>query len=333
MDGGNESAPAPQEGAGAEPAVQEVGQEPQGRTAPPERGLAALRADRGETDEHIDQLVEDNDEVQEVAPEDGKRRFVVKVDGEEREISEEELVSDYQLKQASYKRMQEAASERKALTSILEGLQQGNAQTMEAFMQKLGKDPLEFAEYIARKYVERAQMSDEERQKHDLQSELDQMRAEREHYQKERYDRALEQETQVQYQQILGEYDKVLTGNGFEKGSPAYELMVRNMARAHRDASANGVDIPIADLYEMTRRDMEALAQQYVRTQPADKLASGIGEERMRELRQHNIQQLPTVRKIPKGGKAENPFRKPKKQALQTYRSGSVNSFRDLLDE
>jgi len=328
MDGGNETAPAPAEGA-AEP--QETP-----KAQAPTRGFAALREaaePATEQSEHVDQLVEDNEEVEEVAPENGKRRFVVKVDGEEREISEEELVNDYQLKAASYKRMQEAANERKALTTILEGLQKGDAGTMEAFMQKLGKDPIEFAEHIARKYVERSQMSEEERQKADLQAELDRMRAERDHFEKERYSRALEAETQVQYNQILGEYDQVLTANGFEKGSPAYELMVRNMARGHRDASRNGVEIPIKDLYEMTARELETLAQQYVRTQPADKLASGIGEERMRELRQHNIEQLPAVRKIPKAQKAQNPFRKPKAEPLKTYRSGSINSFRDLLDE
>ena len=72
--------------------------------------VEAVDEDQAEADEADDED-EDDTETDEVEVE----VYTVKVDGEEQEATLDDLIENYQLKQASHKRLQEAAEERKAL--------------------------------------------------------------------------------------------------------------------------------------------------------------------------------------------------------------------------
>lgn len=79
-----------------------------------------------ETDEQLlEEASDDSDDVEEY--------YTVKIDGEERNVTADELVKSYQLEQAAQKRMQEAATERKEV----EAERQAIAQQREQYEQAL----------------------------------------------------------------------------------------------------------------------------------------------------------------------------------------------------
>ena len=92
--------------------------------------VEAVEEDQAETDE-IDEEDEDEAETEEVEVD----VYTVKVDGEEQEATLDDLIENYQLKQASHKRLQEAAEERKALEAERASFKDTEAQYEQAVKQ------------------------------------------------------------------------------------------------------------------------------------------------------------------------------------------------------
>ena len=109
----------------------------------------------------------------------GPRRHKVKVDGEEREVTDDDLIRDYQLKEASYKRMEEASKLSKQLKPFLpvvEALRNGDL----AVLKQLGvpKDALrKFSEQELLEYLEEQELSPEEKAKRQAEKERDEYKA------------------------------------------------------------------------------------------------------------------------------------------------------------
>ena len=106
------------------------------------------------------------------AASEGPRKHRVKVDGKELEVSDDDLIRDYQLKEASYKRMEEASKLSKSLQPylpVIEALQKGDL----GVLKKLGvpKEAL-------RKFSEQ-ELSPEERRAREAERERDKIKAER----------------------------------------------------------------------------------------------------------------------------------------------------------
>lgn len=66
-----------------------------------------------------------------------KKLFKVKVDGQDFEVPEDELLKDYQLKQASQKRFQEAAAKEREAQAVMQAIENGDVKFLE---KKLGKE-------------------------------------------------------------------------------------------------------------------------------------------------------------------------------------------------
>ena len=115
------------------------------------------------------------------AASEGPRKHRVKVDGKELEVSDDDLIRDYQLKEASYKRMEEASKLSKSLQPylpVIEALQKGDL----GVLKKLGvpKEALrKFSEQELIEYLEEQELSPEERRAREAERERDKIKAER----------------------------------------------------------------------------------------------------------------------------------------------------------
>lgn len=144
-----------------------------------------------------------DDSVQ-AAPEE-KRKFQVKIDGEDREIDEDELVKDYQLRSSSYKRMEDAsklAKDAQPYVELVQALKKGDLKVLK----KLGipADALrEFSEKELLAYIEDQDRSPAEKRAVDAERERDQLKAEREEFDK----RATENQRAVAADKAAGEID------------------------------------------------------------------------------------------------------------------------------
>jgi len=105
------------------------------------------------------EATEDNDEQPEEAFEesdDVEEYYTVKIDGEEKQVTADELVKNYQLEQAAQRRMQEAASERKQAEAERQVIAQQREQYEQALnvlsQQLMVKEPTQ--EYWEKLYAE-----------------------------------------------------------------------------------------------------------------------------------------------------------------------------------
>lgn len=103
-------------------------------------------------------------------PAEAPRKFKVKVDGQELEVSEEDLLRGYQTREAADKRFKEGAQARKEaeayraeVNSVLE-LMQKDPRGFAEKAKGLGINPAEFAEAILRPIVEEEIAAEEEKQ-------------------------------------------------------------------------------------------------------------------------------------------------------------------------
>jgi len=117
-------------------------------------------------------------ENQESASSEPRKRRV-KIDGEEREVSDDDLVRDYQLKESSYKRMEEAsklAKSVKPFLPVIEAIKNGDL----SVLKQLGipKEALrKFSEKELLEYIEEQEMTPEQRRARDAEMERDMYKA------------------------------------------------------------------------------------------------------------------------------------------------------------
>jgi hypothetical protein len=104
------------------------------------------------------------------------RLFKVKIDGEEREVPEDILIRDYQLREASQSKMTEAAKMRQQAEEALKLIK---GDTKEA-LRRLGIDPYEFAQRVAAEQIEDEMLSPEQKEMRDTKKQLAEFQREKE---------------------------------------------------------------------------------------------------------------------------------------------------------
>ena len=143
------------------------------------------------------------------------KKFKVKVDGSEQEVSEQELIANYQKAQASQKRFQEAAQLKQEAQQQMEALKFARENPIE-FFRATGVNAKEFAERVLLQELEESMLSSEEKELRELRnykSKLEQQEQQRLTLQQEQQRLALEEQTA---QEIENEILEVLTASNLK---------------------------------------------------------------------------------------------------------------------
>ena len=143
------------------------------------------------------------------------KKFKVKVDGSEQEVSEQELIANYQKAQASQKRFQEAAQLKQEAQQQMEALKFARENPIE-FFKMTGVNAKEFAEKVLLEELEESMLSPQEKELRDLRnykSKLEQQEQQRLTLQQEQQRLALEEQTA---QEIENEILEVLTASNLK---------------------------------------------------------------------------------------------------------------------
>jgi hypothetical protein len=142
-------------------------------------------------------------------------KIKVKVDGQDLEVSQEDLVRDYQMRQASQKRFQEAAQLKQEAQQQMEALKFARENPIE-FFRATGVNAKEFAEKVLLQELEESMLSPEEKELRELRnykSKLEQQEQQRLTLQQEQQRLALEEQTA---QEIENEILEVLTASNLK---------------------------------------------------------------------------------------------------------------------
>lgn len=106
----------------------------------------------------------------------------VKIDGKIKKVTKEDLIKDYQIKEASYKRIEKAEAlkeEVKPYLSIVRALKKGDLSVLKELGLKR-EDVLNFSEKELQAYIEEQQLSPEQREAKEAKEERDALRKEKE---------------------------------------------------------------------------------------------------------------------------------------------------------
>jgi len=219
-------------------------------------------------------------------PKEAPRRLKVKVNGNEQEIEEAELVRDYQLKQASYAKMQEAAEMKTKLMEIIQILKTDPKRALSHEM--VGVDVRKFAEQILAEQLEEDLMDDKDKALRAKERELEEFR-QREAKQKEAERlQAEEAEMQRHFETYKNLVNKAVALTGTPGSKTLYNRMITYLQAAeHSDILPSPEELAQA-VMEEDRGYFSAVSKDL----PMEKLAALLGEDTLKALRKWDSERI-----------------------------------------
>lgn len=252
-------------------------------------------------------------------PAEGSRTFKLKVDGEELEVTEEELLRGFQLRKASDKRFQEAADLRKKAEEVINLLKTDPRKALQH--PEIGVDTRSLAEEILKEHLDLELMDENERKIHELQQKLktaeEQKKQEEVDKQRQEAER-LEIEYAEQYQKDI---NSALEGSGLPKTNYTMNRMIHYM----QQAIDYGYEASAKDIVELVREDYHSDIKQMFSAADATILARILGEDGLKKVRGVDVQRL----KDPKG----NPVPGEKQAAAKKRKKGATKTLDDVFAE
>lgn len=246
---------------------------------------------------------------------DTVKKYKVKVDGEELEVDEDELLKGYQKHKGASKAFQEAAELRKQSEQLVKMLKD-NKGRVDVF-KKLGIDVRQFAEDYLLEQLEEERLSPDEKEKREIRRKLAEYeskdKAEKERLQKE----SLEQKLQQRYAIIQREID-TLVANQTELPKTNY---VKERLIMYVDRMAGKPEyehVKLADLLPLVKQDLIEQQKQLFAESDYDSLEKLYGPDIMKKFRQAEAKKLKqgTIHNTQKPNTKPNTQTKAKKTGM-----------------
>ncbi len=274
-----------------------------------------------------------------------ERKFKVKVSGEEREVTETELISRYQKEAAAEKKFEEAAKIRKQHDALVKALQTGQghlvlqklppdvrANTIRALLQSGDEHVSQTVKQFVTEQLKFEQMSPEEQENYRIRQENERYKRDSERQAKEAHARR-QAETQAKYAQY---YQQELPKHLQAAGLPVNAHSMKRMAAYEEYNISHKQNWSLADIAQKVRAEYEAEDQaRFSGTQAADllkkislkdftgeQLEALLGEEAANRLREHQVAKLkPNTPVKPRDDHGRfKPAEPPKRKGLEEFR-------------
>jgi len=233
------------------------------------------------------------------------RLLKLKVDGQEFELPESEVITLAQQGKSAGKRFQEAAAAKKEAEQIVNFLK---ANPKEA-MRKLGIDPRKFSEDTLMEIITQEQMSPEQRKAIENENRLKEYEA--------REKQAQEQSRQAQLAELershMESYDKMFVQALTESGLPKTPYTVKRMAELTLVNVKRGLNLEPSQLAKIVREDYQNEMKALYGQADGDALLELLGKEGVKKLSKAQLTQYKSKhvnnavkRDEPKDGKPQN---------------------------
>jgi hypothetical protein len=260
----------------------------------------------------------------EVTPE--VRKLKLKVDQNEVEMSESEVIALAQKGQGAEKRFQEAAQMRKEAEAVVKFLRENPREAMKQF----GIDVRKFSEDVLMEHLTEQSLTPEQKKQRDTDTELKKYR-DREKAETERQQKEL---TAKQEQELVQHYTKTFSEALEASGLPKTNETVARMARYQQQANRKGYEVPPADLAKLVRSDYEAEQKALYSNLDGDKLMEVLGKDIVSKLSKAQIAKLkagqPTHTKVAPQKKVQDKAVSTSKQSTQDWKTFQKNNRRPI---
>lgn len=226
------------------------------------------------------------------AVKDAIRKFKVKVDGEELEIDEAQLISDYQTKRAADKRFQEAARLRKSAEEVIQLLKTDPRAALRH--PAINADERALAETILAEQLEDEMMDPKDKQIKLLQRQL-QQQAEADAKAKKEAEAAQLSAAEAQY---VEQYQKDISHALTTAGLPITNATVRSMTSYLQNALEAGYDMQPAQVVDLVKQDYQKQLKELFSASDGQTIAALLGEDGLKKVRAMDIARLKSPEQV-----------------------------------
>ena len=264
-------------------------------TEPDEDDPAAMDA---ELAEHIDPDKEvtegEKPAEQKKPPEQAEaRKFKVKVDGQELEVDEKELVTGYQRAAAANKKFEQAAALQKSMTAFVEKLRADPLSVLTD--QRLGLNFREVAEKFLIDQLQQEQMTPEQRELHDARKKLTAYEESQKKQREAQEAAELEQRTNEWAQQIEKQFSESIKKVGVPLNERTISLMAQLAEQAENENEVRSQrGLPPLEynsdlLADAVKRYLAQEKRQLLESMDPDEMRAFLGKERLDKIRQADV--------------------------------------------
>lgn len=238
------------------------------------------------------------------------KKYKVKIEGEEIEVDESELISGYQLRKASDKKFQEAAMYKKQAEEFVKLLKTDPIKVLKD--PRLGHDLRKLAEDYLIQELNEEMMDPKEKELRDAKAKLQAFEEEKRRIQEEEQTRQQEELKQKYAQDYVQSFTKALD----QSGLPRTEHTVKRMAYYMHQAVKRGLSLQPTDVVDLVKQDYINEQKALYSNLDGDTLLQILGEDIAGKIRKSDIQRLKNPKQTPiqrTTSQASVPDRKPSK--------------------
>jgi len=222
-----------------------------------------------------------------------RKRYKVKVDGEEAEVDEDELLRGYQTTRAAMKRMEEVAQLRGQLESFVKDFQTDPVSTLKKLAAIPGEKGAQFRDAVEKFLYEELQKEKMTPEQRELAEAKEKLRAAEE--QRKAVEESQRQaKLQAAQAHWAKKYDEEITAALQDPniGLPKTPATVRRMAELMGKSLRAGLDIPATDVARLVREEYLEAQREVVSNLDGEQLVRYLGEDVAKKIRAYDVARL-----------------------------------------
>jgi hypothetical protein len=245
------------------------------------------------------------------------KKYKLKIDGSEEEVSEDELIKRAQLNSAAQKRMQEAAQIRKEAVQLIQMLKENPESVLSD--PSIGVDVIKFAQNILSRQLEEEQKSPEVREKERLEKEVQKYREElkkkEETAQKEALERRMLEQERVLETEIQDAFEEIKLPK-----KPAYLKKMSEIMLSFLDRNQ---EISAKDALKLAQKEVLSDLRELIDASPDENLEILLGKNtlsRVKKMYAPKVKKVvpPTASSIQSSGKQSDGANKSNEKKVTT---------------
>lgn len=232
------------------------------------------------------------------------KMYKLKIDGQEREYPEAEIIKRAQLAEAAEKRFEESARKERDMTALLKAFEQDPYGVLKA----LGKDPRQLSENYLKGVYEVEQMPEADRRAHQLEQDL-----KREQSERQKLEQSIEEQRQASAnQEIRQNLHQTIIGAMEKSALPKNERTVGRMSYYMEHAIANDIPYTMDDIVDRTMKDLDNDSKSFITSRSEDDIIAMLPKNVIDKILKGTINKIspPRIapaRAKPQAGQKPNP--------------------------
>jgi|GEM_PF-6936030 hypothetical protein len=258
------------------------------------------------------------------------KTYKIKVDDNEIELPEDEVIRRAQLGSAATKRFEEAAHLKSNIKKLVDTLKSNPIEALFDPALGLTKDQLrlQFENWYKKEFIDPEMLSPEQRRIKELEANEERRVKEAEVYKQQQEQETLRRQTEIAKQ----EYEKKIIAALENSKLPKSEVTIRAMARYLELAHQNNLDLPIETLSSLVYNDQLNHTKHFITQFEGQQLIDFLGEEIINKIRKADLARLKAGHS-PQSAQSQPQAQDSKNPTLQQGRPVSMQNVKDYFNK